>query len=131
SLLPSFFLTPPAPPALYTLSLHDALPICDERVVHDEHPRSAADSTHQRRHGPQVIVAVDACDAEADGGGPLPRVAERRLHDLVQDLFDLELPCGLQVGSGATLLGDDDPQFVGEQAHRLGAAGVDTENMHR
>ena len=58
------------------------------------------------------------------------RVADRLLHHLVQHLLDRELARGVQVRAGAARLGDDRPLFVGEQAHRLGAARIDAEHVH-
>ena len=48
----------------------------------------------------------------------------------MEHLFDFELAGGLQVGAAASSLGEDGAILVGEQAHRLGAARVDAEDMH-
>src|SRR5947199_7591074 len=46
---PFFFFTDPAPTAIYTLSLHDALPICSPRGAESRHGRRRACSTSAAR----------------------------------------------------------------------------------
>src|SRR5206468_5719848 len=43
-----FFVTPPAPPAIYTLSLHDALPISEVGVRVNENPWETDREEHRR-----------------------------------------------------------------------------------
>ena len=50
---------------------------------------------------------------------------------VVEHLLDLELALGLQVGAAGTAFGEDAAVAVGEERHRLRAAGVDAENVHR
>ena len=53
------------------------------------------------------------------------------LDHVVQHFLDLELALGLQVGAASAAVGDDATVCVGEERHRLRAAGVDAENVHR
>jgi hypothetical protein len=48
----------------------------------------------------------------------------------MQDLFDFELPHGLQVGAPAACLREDAAALVGKQADGLGPAGINPEDMH-
>src|SRR3712207_8805262 len=52
-----FFFKDPAPTEIYTLSLHDALPICQLRLVARQVRRDPA-------HRPRPVVAVRARDTE-------------------------------------------------------------------
>src|SRR5690606_41226197 len=53
-----FFFTVPAPPCIYTLSLHDALPICSRRPRHCDHGH---DPGRRHQHVRQRTVHSD-CD---------------------------------------------------------------------
>ena len=56
-------------------------------------------------------------------------VADGLLHHLMEDLLDLELADRLQVGAAAARFREDLAVLVRELADRLGAAGVDAENV--
>src|SRR6185436_15208211 len=48
----------------------------------------------------------------------------------VEDLFDLELPFGLQVGAPGAALADDAAVRIGQQRDGFRAAGVDSQDVH-
>ena len=54
----------------------------------------------------------------------------RLLHHVMEDLLDLELADGLQVGAAAPRLREHFAVLVGQLAHGLGAACVDAEDVH-
>ena len=47
----------------------------------------------------------------------------------MENLLDLELTDRLEVGAGGPRFGDDGAVLVRQLADRLGAAGIDTENV--
>ena len=89
-----------------------------------------ADAPHDPRDDDRVFRTIDAGDAEADRRRHDAALADRLLHDVVQDLLDLQLAGRLQVGAARRALGDERAVFVRELAHRLRAARVDAENMN-
>ena len=80
-----------------------------------------------REHDSRIVGPVDPGDAEADAGRPDVEIADRLLHDVVEDLLDLELARRLQVGAAAAGLGQDVAVLVGQLTDGLGASGVDAE----
>src|SRR5206468_10175295 len=72
-----FFLTAPAPPDIYTLSLHDALPI-SRRQGHGRRQRALQAPRHRRDAGPRRRPARGARGA---GEGRHVREARRRGRD--------------------------------------------------
>src|SRR5690606_41470154 len=91
----SFFVTAPAPTEIYTLSLHDALPIClaegrRHLVLHHPHPAAGADDPLAFLH------LADPAELEADGGVELQRVATGRSEEHTSELQSREnLVCRL------------------------------------
>jgi hypothetical protein len=74
-----------------------------------------------------VVGPVDARDAEPHCGD---RAAlGQGLHDVVEDLLDLELAVGLEVRAASPLLRQDLARLVREQADRLGSARVDPDHV--
>ena len=49
----------------------------------------------------------------------------------MEHLLDFELARGLQVRAAAARFGEHRSGVVGEQAHRLRAAGIDSQHVHR
>src|SRR5205085_8397169 len=72
-----FFFNDPAPPALYTLSLHDALPIC---------PHGARDARHERREEVPLPGGVNRPSQRADmlwrGAAAAPDRSEEHTSEL-------------------------------------------------
>jgi hypothetical protein len=74
-----------------------------------------------------VLVAIDAGDAEADRRHLAVDV--ERLENLVERLLHRQLAVRHQVGAAAARLAQHHAALVGEQPHRLGAAGVDADDQ--
>src|SRR5437870_9632244 len=80
-----FFLNDPAPTEIYTLSLHDALPICRARVGVKAHQRAARTRVRQERFRVAGIFGHDGGDLPQRGrraGGEVVEVAERGRDDV-------------------------------------------------
>ena len=103
----------------------------DQRVVGDQRPRLVADAPHHAMHHLPVVGAIDAGHPQGDGRRRRQAIADDAVHHRVQDLLDLELPRRLQVGAAGARLVEDAAFEVGEQAHRLGAACVETDHVRR
>ena len=102
----------------------------DEGVVDDEHPRLVADAPHDPAHHARIVRPIDPGDAETDRGRTNVEVADGLFHDVMEDLLDLELADRLEIGAASPCFSEDFAVVVRELAHRLGAARVDTENVH-
>ena len=100
-----------------------------QRVVHHEGPGHEADPPEDAADDSHVVVAIDPRDAEADRGRHALAIADGGVHDVVQHLLDLQLAGGLQVRARASRLRHNVAIEIGEQAHRLGAAGVDSQHV--
>ena len=61
--------------------------------------------------------------------GTIAAVADRLFHDVMENLLDLELADRLQVGAAAARFGEDATRVVRQLADRLGAAGIDTDDV--
>ncbi len=103
----------------------------DQRVVGDQRPRLEADAPHHALHHLPVVGAIDAGHPQGDGRRRQQAIADDAVHHRVQGLLDLELPRRLQVGAAGARLVEDAAFEVGEQAHRLGAARVETDHVRR
>ena len=57
-------------------------------------------------------------------------VAERALHDVMEDLLHFELAGGLQIGARTAHLGEHGAIAIGEQTDGLRTARIDSEYMH-
>ena len=68
--------------------------------------------------------------AEAHRGQRRAKSLACLLDDAVQDLFNLELAFRLQIGRASPAFANDAAVSVGQQRERLGATGVDSEDVH-
>ena len=92
----------------------------DGGVVDDTHVLAMAEPAQDAADDRLVVRAVHAGDAEAHRGDRAP--LGQGLHDVVEDLLDLELTVGLEVGPAPPHLRQHLARLVGEQPDRLGAA---------
>src|SRR5205814_3824039 len=79
-----YFLTDPPPPAIYTLSLHDALPIWQARridLMAIEKRHESGEHTMEQTTDAKVVVNVDGSRTEYDDVSPEPAELERLLRD--------------------------------------------------
>ncbi len=102
----------------------------DQRVVDDERVRSIAEPPHDVANGAAIGLAIDPGHAEAHRRGRDVAAARDLFDHVVEDFLDLELAFGLEVGAAGAAVGDDATVAVGEERHRLRAAGIDAENVH-
>ena len=63
----------------------------DQRVVDDENAGLVSDAAHDAANDGRILRAVDAGDAEADGGGNGILLRHRFFHHRVQNLLELQL----------------------------------------
>src|SRR5205807_7325627 len=96
----SFLFTQTPTPEIYTLSLHDALPICSDAQAHDAVRRLVLRRDEEDRHvavTPQLEAEADAVDArhkDVDGHKVGAEVA-RRLERSEEHTSELQSPCNL------------------------------------
>ncbi len=116
---------------------HDARPLVAgagdqrrQRVVDDQHRRLEADAAHDAGDDGVVVRAVDAGDAEADGGRRRPLAGQDAVHHLVEHFLDFELAQRLQVRAGPAGRRTHPSVAVGQQADGLGSSSVDTQHEH-
>ena len=74
--------------------------------------------------------AIDAGHAEAHRGQRDVAAIGGAIDHGVQDLFDLELAFGLQVGGAGAAFAEDAAVGVGEQRDGLGPARIDPQDVH-
>jgi hypothetical protein len=102
----------------------------DKGVVDNDHLCLETDPAHDALYGGGVVRSIDPRDAQTDGRRSQVTLADRRVHDLMEDLLDLEFTRGLQVGTSATRLADDAPVTISEQTHRFCASRIYAEDVH-
>ncbi len=77
-----------------------------------------------------IVGPVDAGDAEADRRRHDAAFADCLVHHVVQHLLDGELSDRLQIGAAGTRGRDHRPLRIREQAHGLGATGIESEDVN-
>lgn len=102
----------------------------DERIVDDERASLESQPSQNRSHEPRIVRSIDAGNAETERARDDIAVTERLLDDLVQDLLDFELAVRLQVRAATAPFPHDAAVRIGEIGDRLGAAGIDSEDVH-
>ena len=90
-----------------------------------------SDPAHDPAHRRRVVGTIHAGDAQTNRRRDDPAIAEGLLHHAIEDLLDFELAQRLEVGAAATRFGQDPAVGVGQLTDRLGAAGVDADDMCR
>ena len=100
-----------------------------ERIVDHDRARVRADAPHDAAHDDRILRPIDAGNPETDRRRHNPATADRLGHDVVDDLLDVQLACGLKIGAARARLRDEGAVFVRELAHGLRAARIDAENM--
>ena len=99
------------------------------RVVGDDHMALESDALeHTRQHG-LIVRTVRSRDPQSDSLGAESRPALGDFRNVVEHLFDLELPVRLQVRAAAQSGSDDVTGLIGQQGQSLGAAGVDAKDV--
>jgi len=89
------------------------------------------DAPHDGANRRLFVVPIDAGNPQTDCRRRHRAIADRGLHQLVQNLLDGELPRRMQVRPRAARLRQHRAAFVREQTHGFGAAGIDAEHVHR
>ncbi len=102
----------------------------NQRVVDDENPRLVADALHDAADHRLVGRAIDARNAQADGGRPDIPIGDGCFHHRVEHLFERQLSGSLQVGAFFVRGGHQAACVIRQQADGLRAADVDAKNMH-
>jgi hypothetical protein len=102
----------------------------DQRVVDDENAGLVSDAAHNAANDGCIFRAIDAGDAETDGGGDGGLLRQRFFHHRVKNLLELQLANGLEIGAGASGRRQHPPFLVAEEADSLCAADVDAKDVH-